>query len=928
MREHTVGAMRWVVSAAVVACAAALGAALERELGAAQWDAALADAQRCLSSARACVRATPLGLVRAETREECEAQGGEWHEPLSSGAALAAASGAALSLLSQHGESGPFLVRWDGAPAALSAAAASAGGELLDWIPCGASALAVVDLLPARAPELAGLAAGGLVVAMPAELRTSALLSSYEAGERRAGRNPLRRLRVVPSARARVAALGQRRGLETAASGAAVSAAPGALLSVEDQDTVTVVAPSPGSSAGLRSSDGGAADESAGAADGTLMRGAALVEPKLRMYVRNYESSLLVQSGVSFDAGGTFPNKDNQALLWSMGITGAGQVVGVADTGLDTQSCFFRDPNVNELNNKNDRNLTATNLAQGQGRSFDYPTHRKVVQYTVVSGVDGDEAVNAGHGTHVCGSIAGLPSGTADDNRDGVGLNPIGIGATELLASKGVAYGARIAFWDIGVPNSKNLLAPQIQTILQHQYSKAGARIFSNSWGSESVAYDSEAVGVDNFMFTNQDALVLLAAGNDGFRGAGGTVGSPATAKNSIAVAASINTANSWAHTSSRVCPNTFCHNSLAEFSSSGPMADGRTKPDLAAPGSLILSARSSGQALQTCSVVLLQGTSMATPVMAGLATLVRQYFVDGYFPSGIKTATAAFNPMGALVKAMLVNGADKLTGMYGNINLANFGVPNAMQGYGRVHASNTVPPPGNNPQVSGVSLVVDGDMANKPTLSVEGQSKTYSVTLKQNQGFKATLAWSDAPASTLASKSIMNDLDLTVTGPDGTVFFPNGRSSKDDLNSVEHVELRLPVQAGTYTVTVRLARKSSVAAQPFAVVLSTSQVANAPTATPGTFPPTAPTTRAPTSATTITVPTPPRFPTTAAPGGASDNVFEQYKTFFIIGGAVVGLFALVACVVLCFVCARPRATQAAPKHTEAQMVPLGVPAI
>jgi hypothetical protein len=918
MQSLTVGARRWVVSAAVAACAATLGAALQRELGAAQWDAALADAQRCLSSARACVRATTLRLVRAEGREECEAQGGEWHEPLSSGAALAAASDAALSLLSQHSESGPFLVRWDGAPAALSAAAASAGGALLEWIPCGASALAVVDLSPARASELAGLAAGGLVVAMPAELRTSALLSSYEAGERRAGRKPLRRLRMVPSARARVAALGRRRFLESAASGAAVSAAFGALLAVEDEDTVTVVAPSPGSSAGLRSSDGGAADESAGAADGALMRGAALVEPKLRMYVRNYESSLLVQSGVSFNEGGAFGNKDSQALLWSMGITGAGQVVGVADTGLDTQSCFFRDPAVDELANKVSRNATAAGLASNGFKSINYPTHRKVAQYTVESGVGGDEAVDKGHGTHVCGSIAGLPADPANDNRDGAGLNVIGIGAAEMLASKGVAYGARIAFWDIGVPGDANLAAPAIKTILSNQYSSAGARIFSNSWGSESGEYDSEAAGVDNFMFTNQDALVLLAAGNQGFS-ASGSVGSPATAKNSIAVAASINTANSFAHTTSRVCPDAACHDSLGYFSSSGPMADGRTKPDLAAPGYWVVSARSSGQALQTCSLASLAGTSMATPVMAGLATLVRQYFADGYYPSGTKTAAAAFNPMGALVKAMLVNGADKLTGMYGNISLANFGVPNALQGYGRVHASNTVPPPGNDPQVSGVSLTVDGDMANMPRFSVVSQSKTYSVTLKQNQGLKATLAWSDAPASTLATKTIMNDLDLTVTGPDGTVFFPNGRSSKDDLNNVEHVELRLPVQAGIYTVTVRLAQKSSIAAQPFAVVMSTSRVANAPTATPGTFAPTAPTTRAPTSATTNSV------PTTAAPGGGSDNVFEQYKTFFIIGGAAVALFALAG--VLCVVFARPRAAQAAPpKRAQDQMVPVASP--
>ena len=46
----------------------------------------------------------------------------------------------------------------------------------------------------------------------------------------------------------------------------------------------------------------------------------------------------------------------------------------------------------------------------------------------------------------------------------------------------------------------------------------------------------------------------------------------------------------------------------------------------------------------------------MATPIVAGAAVLVRQYFTDGYYPAGVKTAENEFEPMGALLKAVIVN--------------------------------------------------------------------------------------------------------------------------------------------------------------------------------------------------------------------------------------------------------------------------------
>ena len=122
----------------------------------------------------------------------------------------------------------------------------------------------------------------------------------------------------------------------------------------------------------------------------------------------------------------------------------------------------------------------------------------------------------------------------------------------------------------------------------------------------------------------------------------------------------------------------------IASFSSFGPTEDGRIKPDIVAPGEITSasgaaalndnvdnffsgSGGSSGggnwignnqdQDWEECRVVQISGTSMATPVVAGAATLVRQYFVDGFYPSGAKRASDGFSPTAALVKAALING-------------------------------------------------------------------------------------------------------------------------------------------------------------------------------------------------------------------------------------------------------------------------------
>jgi hypothetical protein len=78
-----------------------------------------------------------------------------------------------------------------------------------------------------------------------------------------------------------------------------------------------------------------------------------------------------------------------------------------------------------------------------------------------------------------------------------------------------------------------------------------------------------------------------------------------------------------------------------------------------------------------------------------------------------------------------------------------------------------------------------------------------------------ATVAWTDPPAAPGAARTLVNDLNLTVTAPDGRVLHGNhflgaGRptdvGAPDEVNNIERVFIARP-QPGTYTVTVRAAR-------------------------------------------------------------------------------------------------------------------------
>jgi len=367
-----------------------------------------------------------------------------------------------------------------------------------------------------------------------------------------------------------------------------------------------------------------------------------------------------------------------------------------------------------------------------------------------------------------------------------------------------------VAFFDIGVPFDDYLYIPSdLATGLFPRTHDLGGRIHSNSWGSSISDNSAEMRQTDAYLWRNQDFVILYASGNEGPNS--GTMGTPAISKNSIAVGATQNNVGA---------PD------VAFFSSRGPTFDMRFGIDVCAPGFFVASAYSQANgASNQCYIQGMAGTSMSTPLVAGTTALLRQYFTRGFYPLGWANPEHAFVPMGALLKAVLINSALQMTGPEAtkhNTQHIN-SIPNYDQGYGMVAAKMATYFQGDdNPNV----LFVDGTWEEGcdacPKLS-QGKTALYQIIPTSRATIKVTLAWYDFPAAvTISSKTLINDLDLTAT--QGTTrYFANGWTSTAGPNSLNNVEqIVIPSPVVGQAVNIRVLGASVVAGpQPYALVIT-----------------------------------------------------------------------------------------------------------
>ena len=507
------------------------------------------------------------------------------------------------------------------------------------------------------------------------------------------------------------------------------------------------------------------------------------------------------------------------------GFDGSGQIIAVADTGIGggTAATAHRDIDPSRI------------------------VHVNRIETAGVWGCfavldDGAADVDSGHGTHVAttalgsggpgGEGRGIAPGASlyfQSVEDWVEVDPV----CEPFLDDGYAL--------VGIPlDIGDLLAPAYA---------AGARIHQDSWGaSVSGEYDQSAADVDAFVAAHPDMTVVVSAGNDGDDADAdgsvdaGSLSSPATAKNVIAVGASENDRDSYPCDPATGCSGVNSippygwsaepytsdayagdAEQIAAFSSRGPTADGRVKPDVVAPGTWVLSGYSDMHQLHYDSDPNPQnglfqddgwgnpfnsyykyfgGTSMAAPMVSGGAAILRQFYVDA----------EGWEPSAALVKATLINSAKDLTdenndGIRDNAEP----IPNDHEGWGRIdlHAA-----------TDGSHGWFDGD-------SVEsGMARTYATAVHSGTPLRVSLVWSDPAGAPGCGACLINDLDLIIEGPDGSIYMgnnfvagwtPAGTAAPDRTNNVENVYVAAPAP-GVWTIRVQGAEVPS-GQQAFALV-------------------------------------------------------------------------------------------------------------
>ncbi|WP_375459508.1 S8 family serine peptidase [uncultured Enterovirga sp.] len=447
------------------------------------------------------------------------------------------------------------------------------------------------------------------------------------------------------------------------------------------------------------------------------------------------------------------------------GLTGAGVTVGIWDEGVVAAA-------------HPDLAGRVTVVSQGVPEHL-HPTH---VAGTL--GGDGRGSLAAGPET----SHSTSPVGALGAARDG--LVPQAGGAA--FQWKGIASGVRMVSFDWAN-------AVDMHEVAIHRH---GIHVSQNSWGSTVAGddcglfgqYTLEAEEFDRIVvgFFGRPIPVVFAAGNArNDRDCGlspdppflnyRVIPPPITAKNVIAVGA-VNSDD----------------DGMTNFSSWGPTADGRLKPDLVAPGcrrggqQAIFSAAPPARYRGLC------GTSVAAPVVSGaIALMIEQHEKFGAGPPLLPST----------IKAALVHGA---------IDIEPPG-PDYRNGYGRLSIR------------SSVDLIRSRSFAEGVIRAGTDSSIREIAVAAGATELKATLAWDDAPASTNAPVSLVNDLELRLISPQGTehrplVLDPNrpdkpSEPGSDHINVVEQALVRQPI-AGSWKIRITAASLPK-APQTFAIITS-----------------------------------------------------------------------------------------------------------
>lgn len=366
------------------------------------------------------------------------------------------------------------------------------------------------------------------------------------------------------------------------------------------------------------------------------------------------------------------------------------------------------------------------------------------------------------HSTHVLGTM--LASGVSPTRR-------------------GFAYQANAITYDFGSDITEIFsFASQGYLVSNHSYGNIATSLPQSTFGS----YNSQAVDVDNLMNTFPYYQMVKSAGNDRsdttidqVAGKGGydLLTGAANAKNIITVAA-------VEGIMSNGDDNSFV---MSSFSNFGPTDDGRIKPDLSAKGVAV----SSTISVSDNAYSELQGTSMASPCITGLITLLQKHYNNLNPGTYMRAAT---------VRGLLIQSAREAGDFEGPDYAFGWGLPDGTAAAKIISNRN-------------VSSILEENTLNNQ------QVFTKSITINSPQNLNVAIAWTDRPALPNASGDIdnrtprlINNLDLKVL-KDGTTYYPwkldadsydqpATNTTDNDVDNVERVNIT-NAPAGVYTIQV-----------------------------------------------------------------------------------------------------------------------------
>ena len=342
-------------------------------------------------------------------------------------------------------------------------------------------------------------------------------------------------------------------------------------------------------------------------------------------------------------------------------------------------------------------------------------------------------------------------------------------GAGNINSSlKGIAPKVRIISYNaLAYPNStkfENAIG-LASTIAQNSFGEIVDDTTCDGHGN----YDIAEANIDNIVkgSLGKPLVIVFSAGNERDPppcpiGSGGynTTTQHSTAKNVITVGA----------TNSN-------DNLVTLFTSFGPTDDGRVKPDLMAPGSQ----SNNDGGITTTNISnkygTLRGTSLAAPHVSGTIALMLEHLKNLYpsktvFPSSIK--------------ALLIDTAnDVISG------IATTG-PDYASGYGVINST------------AAVNRITFNNFE-ESTLYDNQTVQTYILVPPNESKLRVTLIWDDRGQPGSITKKLINDLDLTLIAPNGSLYYPwtldpNNpsvaavRNKRDDTNNVEQVVVDNPI--------------------------------------------------------------------------------------------------------------------------------------